>query len=150
MVHCSLEWSHWSFPDHFKCAWMQKHIHTLNTPHDIAHTDKHTPLPQMGYPAVGIYITISELWSFIEMEIPQRWCRIIQYAHISLVLLIHNIAMAINKKHYWHYFDMFCCTLKQRKYKPKWWHNVKSFLSQSNNATGTFPACLYPQQNNWP
>lgn len=42
MVRCSLEWSHWPFPDHFKCAWMQKHIHTLNTPHDIAHTDKHT------------------------------------------------------------------------------------------------------------
>lgn len=38
------------------------------------------------------------------------------------------------------YFDMFCCTWKQRKYKPIWWYNVKSFLSQSDNATGTFPA----------
>lgn len=90
-----LDW--WQPPssDCFKCAWMQKHIRTLNTPYDIAHADTcthmHTPLPQMGYPAVGFYITMSELWSFIEMEIPQRWCRINHTEHRSVLYYWTNI-----------------------------------------------------------
>lgn len=43
----------------------------------------HTPLPQMGYPVVSIYITMSGVWSSAEMEIPQTWRSI----NISLVLL---------------------------------------------------------------